>query len=1214
MADRSAGGANLAVRRAAVEALEGRALFAASVLAFGDADVQTRAADPSYANANFGADPALRVGIDPADTTETYVEFDLSGVTGVGSARVQMVGGAADGVGPVNVSIFGGTETNWIEGNGLHPADPNGGLNLDNNPDGEVHWNTRPATGGGAIDTQIITGQTVYEWDVTAFLQAKRAAGATVVAFAFRSTSGVGQTAFASKELGGGAGPRLIVEDDATAPTATVSAPAITTAGGTTQTVTVTYADAAGVDASTVGANDVVVTGPAGPLTVTGASADGSNPRSVVATYTLAAPGGTWDGPDNGSYAVAVQPGAVTDFGGNAAAGSGAFAVNIPVDTAPPTASVASAQPVVAPGGTTYTFTVAYADNVGVATGSIGTGDVTVTRPGGGTLSVTGVAVSGSGRAVTATYTVTPPGGTWDASDNGTYAIAVRDGAVTDLAGNASAAASGTFSVNIPDVSTPLVAITPIAAVTVAGTTAAQVTVTYTDDRSISASSVDATDVTVVQDGGGPLVVSLVSKTPATDAGTVVAVYSVGAPGGFWNTVDNGTYTVTVTPGAVTDGSGNGTPLAQAQFEVNVASTNAVADPTFNGGSAVSTGFVAEAMTTDAAGRVLVAGRQGDRAAGTSQAVLQRLNADGSLDTFWGEGGQIITTLGANDGFYAVTTDEKQRVVAAGFRAGELQVVRYDARGRLDRKFGEGGVALADFGSTNDTVFAVAALPGGGVLVAGSSNGNLAFARLDARGRLDASFGSNGVLLLKPGGVAGVIGAVRVRPDGTAVAAGTVGSTVVLVKLTAAGAADAAFGTAGVLTVPGLTVRTDLGGQDHSVGLAVGTDGRIVVGNRSAGGDFGVRRFNPDGTTDATFGGGDGLVTLDLGGDDDVDFVGLQGTGQIVLAGTTGVGTSSTRQLAAAVLRADGSTEPTFAAGGKFTADAGVVAEAGYAGELVLHATAATQADGRLLLGAGEAFARPTSSPVRRLVAPGSGSLGTFGTVNGRSVPLAYTDADGTRVTLTLKGGGTGEALWDGGVLDLVLTGTSAASSLGVAAKGGDKRVTLRDLRADGPLKAVTGKTADVGGTFVVAGSAGKLSLGSLTGTLAVAGDVASLAIAGNVSGAFVLAGTSLGTDGRVGGTGTAADAYAAARILKVAIGGSAASTVVRAGVDPVNGTFDDSDDRAVGGPASVIAAVSVKRGLDATSQFVAGAFGATAKIPQKVVPVLDPHFRPLPG
>ncbi|HEX8915203.1 MAG TPA: hypothetical protein VF796_22820, partial [Humisphaera sp.] len=1180
-----------------------------------DADAENLAANASFADANFGADAFLRVSRDSDDQFVAYLTFDISSVTSVGSASLQLFGGQQDLLDGTNfVSVFSVPDPTWVEGNGTHPPDQSGaGLNLDDNPAGELRWNNRPAQGSGDLDTVGVGIDQVYSWDVTSYLQARKAAGATLVSLKLLATSGAGTAVFSSRE--GVSPPVLNIDDDAIPPTAAPASSNVTTSGGTTQTVTVTYADDAGIDPSTINTSDLTVTGPGGPLTTTGVSVNSANPKSVVATYTLTPPGGAWDGGDNGTYSIAVNVGEVTDFAGNAATGSGSFAVNIPVDTTPPAASAFNAQAITSAGGSTYTFTVTYTDNVAINGSTIGTDDLTVTKTGGGpTLAVTNVTKSGSGGTVNATYTVSAPNGSWTAADNGTYTIAVAAGAVADANGNVSAAASRTFQVAIPDTGAPTVVISPIATVTTAGVTTTQITVTYTDNQQVAASSIDAGDLTVVRDGGSALAVTLLSRSPDADAASIVATYSVTAPGGFWNADDGGTYTVTVLPAAVRDTSNNATALASSSFDVDIPSNTAVTDPLFNGGEPVSTGFVAEATATDALGRILVAGRQGDRAAGTSQAVLQRLNPDGTLDTFWGEGGQIIADVQSNDGFCAVAVDEKQRVVCAGFRGGELEIIRYDAKGRLDRKFGQRGVVLADWGGTDDTARAVVALPGGAILVAGTSGGSFALARFDSKGNTDTTFGTNGARLIKPGSDACAVGALAVLPDGSIAAAGTQGTTVSLLRLDPAGAPVAGFGTDGVLTVLGLGVRTDLGAQDHTVGLAVSRDGKLLVGSRTTGGDFGVRRYNADGSPDTTFGGGDGLDSVDLGGDDDVDFVGLQGSGQIVLAGTTdaGVPGGGTRKLAVAVLRADGGVDPSFSAGGKFTDDADVVADPGTSGPFVLHAGGAMQVDGKLLVSLADAAARPTSSPLRRVIAPGSGLLGRFGTVNGRSVKLAFTDADGSKVSLSLKGGGVGEALWDGNVLDLVLTGTGAKSSLGVSAKGGNKRVVLGDLRTDGGLKAFGGKSADLVGTFYVNGDAGKISVGTLTGTLAALGTIASLSVAGNVAGSFVLAGVSLGTDAKIGGTGGAADGYGTGRIAKLSVGGAMSATFVGSGVDPVDGTYGNAGDIAPGTPASEIGSVSIKKGLDAGSTFEAGAFVGSIKVPAKVVPGEDARFKVL--
>ncbi len=129
-----------------------------------------------------------------------------------------------------------------------------------------------------------------------------------------------------------------------------------------------------------------------------------------------------------------------------------------PPDTAPPTA-VATAAPLTIAGTSPYTFTVTYTDNVAVDATSIGgTGlpsdsDIAVTNAAGVSQLATLVSVTpaGSGPVRTATYRISPPGGTWDSADNGLYTIALRPSQVRDINGNFALAADiGSFTVTIP--------------------------------------------------------------------------------------------------------------------------------------------------------------------------------------------------------------------------------------------------------------------------------------------------------------------------------------------------------------------------------------------------------------------------------------------------------------------------------------------------------------------------------------------------------------------------------------------------------------------------------------------------------------------------------------------------------------------------------------------------------------------------------------------
>lgn len=101
---------------------------------------------------------------------------------------------------------------------------------------------------------------------------------------------------------------------------------------------------------------------------------------------------------------------------------------------------------------TGYYFNVHWHDDDGVDLSSLGNDDVYVILPDGTHRSVKLVSTSGMGGAteITATYRVTLADGQWDATDNGTYQVAIRRGAVSDIHGKfAGGRVIGRFKVNI---------------------------------------------------------------------------------------------------------------------------------------------------------------------------------------------------------------------------------------------------------------------------------------------------------------------------------------------------------------------------------------------------------------------------------------------------------------------------------------------------------------------------------------------------------------------------------------------------------------------------------------------------------------------------------------------------------------------------------------------------------------------------------------------
>ncbi len=557
------------------------------------------------------------------------------------------------------------------------------------------------------------------------------------------------------------------------------------------------------------------------------------------------------------------------------------------------------------------------------------------------------------------------------------------------------------------------------------------------------------------------------------------------------------------------------------------------------------------------------------------------------------------------------------RVVVAGTSNGEFMLVRYDLTGNLDTTFGTGGMVFTDLGGADDTAYAIAVAPDGKLVAAGAAAGNVAFARYDADGRPDPNFGQGGRQLFDLGSDTDVAGTVAVMADGRIVAVGSRTSNVAVVRLRANGEADTSFAGDGLQIIEDLAARGG-SGPDRSQGMAVQPDGKILLAGATGAGDFAVTRLAIDGDRDATFGSG-GATSVDFGGDDDADAVILQDGGEILVLGTSLI--AGDVKTAVAALGQNGSLITSFGNGGKLLLDATEPASTRemHVGDFVYRAYAAKQSDGSVVVGNGGSTPRQAAPSLKRLFVPGTrlqprgNQIDDFGHAasNGRRPALQYPEADGTVDTFTLRGG-AGSAFLDGDRINVVLTdGGAGGVSFTVRAKGGadDGRVALGDVAVSGTLRSTIARGADVSGTLFASGSIGTLSIGTLTGTVAAAGGIGTLRAAA-LTDAKVLSGAALGAVGRLGGGGADADAFRAGSINSVRVSGAIDNTLIAAGLDPVDATFFNDDDRITGGAESLIRWISAAS-ADARTRLAAGAFGR-ARLGDAADPATDPRFTTL--
>jgi uncharacterized delta-60 repeat protein len=370
-------------------------------------------------------------------------------------------------------------------------------------------------------------------------------------------------------------------------------------------------------------------------------------------------------------------------------------------------------------------------------------------------------------------------------------------------------------------------------------------------------------------------------------------------------------------------------------------------------------------------------------------------------------------------------------------------------------------------------------------------------------GGLDPTFGTGGRVVTNLGGT-DVLQAMTLQTDGKIVAVGwtthngPTGIDFAVVRYNANGSLDRSFGTGGM-------VITDLGSNDSALGVAIQSDGRIVVvgytSTAAGGNDVAIVRYNVNGSIDKTFGGGQakGIVRIDFTApgssspsNDVARGVVIQSDGKIIVAG------SGTNGFAMVRLTVTGALDTSFDSDGK------VVTQfpGGTSGAFAV----TIQQDGRIVL-AGRAMA--DTSPVMALArynstgsldasfdGDGEVMLGALGLTDGRSVALqadgkilaagaasvagspqqaavVRLNVDGSldgnfaiNGVLTTSLGGDGDALFSSIAIDsqgrIVVSGSSRDSSTGTSVT----RVATARMNADGTIDTTFGTSGVVLTTF----------------------------------------------------------------------------------------------------------------------------------------------------
>lgn len=366
------------------------------------------------------------------------------------------------------------------------------------------------------------------------------------------------------------------------------------------------------------------------------------------------------------------------------------------------------------------------------------------------------------------------------------------------------------------------------------------------------------------------------------------------------------------------DGNSDGTPDGVVNLDLGTSSDDA------------------KAVAIQADGKIVVAGNS-TPTGGSSNVVLARLDKNGKLDaTFGADGnadgtpdGVVQVSFGnGDDAVDAIAIQQDGKIVVAGDTTSNtgngsqnMVVARVNANGSLDATFGAGtadgtpdGVVSLSLGAGNDEAKAVAIQANGKIVIAGNTIGsdnssNIAVARLNGDGSLDATFGvgnadgtPDGVVAVSLSNGDDKAKAVALQADGKILVGGVTlaadnSSNVAVARLNSDGTADASFGAGTADGTPDGSVAVSFGaGDDKLKGLVVQADGKILIAGSNTAADGStnavVARFNSNGALDSSFGEDssdgtpNGVVSISLGsGDDSAEALALQADGKILIAG-----------------------------------------------------------------------------------------------------------------------------------------------------------------------------------------------------------------------------------------------------------------------------------------------------------------------------------------
>lgn len=312
--------------------------------------------------------------------------------------------------------------------------------------------------------------------------------------------------------------------------------------------------------------------------------------------------------------------------------------------------------------------------------------------------------------------------------------------------------------------------------------------------------------------------------------------------------------------------------------------------------------------------------------------IVARFNSDGSLDSSFGVGGfRILRSYGSFCYLKDIEITPSGKILVASGNEGSF-VAQLNANGSIDNSFGNGGYKTFD--ADDFKIMKIELLNDGKILLAGSGISNIGgtlsrnykLIKLNANGTSDSTFGINGNSTV--GSTTNdneVLHDVKALPSGKIIAAGTIQNqerqNVALFHYNADGTLDTESFNSGITTIPfdGTQIphRLIISGTNKII-LSYTT---LTIQTDSWSYSPVIARFFANGELDTSF-GGDGIVEFSEQTISRPKDLYEDNNGKLLIAGTTFFPVEySTNNFTVIRVNTDGSLDDSFADNGKLILD-----------------------------------------------------------------------------------------------------------------------------------------------------------------------------------------------------------------------------------------------------------------------------------------------------